>query len=109
MYDTPTTSGRGHSIETNTVPAEKFCIYRSDRWTALKYFHEFTEAIFDGAAWNRYDTRWRAVQDIPPTGPEYVFKRSVSIDPTVASRLNFFMIFRRLFSIELRGIGTASG
>ena len=43
---------------------------------------------------------------IPPTGPEYRLKMSVSKDPTVESRSNFFMCFRRLFSREFCEIRT---
>ena len=55
-YHTATMSGRGLPIDTNRVPGQKVRIYRSDRWIALKFFHEFSEAVFDGVAWNRYDT-----------------------------------------------------
>ena len=33
--------------------------------------------------------RRRPVGAIPPTGPEYRFQRSISIDPTIGSRSNF--------------------
>ena len=50
--------------------------------------------------------RRRPVGAIPPTGPEYRVKSSVSIDPIVGSRSSFVTSFWRLISIELRGIGT---
>ena len=50
--------------------------------------------------------RRRPVGAIPPTRTEYRLKRSVSINPTVGSRSNFVTSFRRLFSMELRGIRT---
>ena len=54
-YDTPTTTGRGHSTDSTREPGQKVHNYRSDRWIALKCFHEFLEAISDGVTWNRYD------------------------------------------------------
>ena len=40
-YFPPTAFGRGHSNDRNGVQSKKVCIYRSDRWIALKFFHEF--------------------------------------------------------------------
>ena len=50
--------------------------------------------------------RQRPIRAIPPTGPKYRLKMSVSKDPTIESRLNFFMCFRRLFSREFCEIRT---
>ena len=50
--------------------------------------------------------RQRPVGAIPPTALENRVKRSITIDPTVGSRSNFFPSFRRQFSMELRGIST---
>ena len=50
--------------------------------------------------------RQHPVLAIPPTRPENRLKMSVSEDPTVGWRLNVFTSFLRLFSMELRGIGT---
>ena len=47
---------RGHSTDRTRVPGQKVRISRSDRWIALKCFHEFSEAIFHGVAWNQYVT-----------------------------------------------------
>ena len=55
-YDTSMPSGRGHSTDTTRVPGQKVRISRSDRWVALKFFHEFPWAVFNGVTWNRYDT-----------------------------------------------------
>ena len=44
------------------VPGQKVCIYRSDCWIALKCFHEFLEVVFDGVAWNRYNTSMASEQ-----------------------------------------------
>ena len=49
-------------------------------------FHEVAEAIFDGVAWNRYDTLTASGRAIPPTTLENRLKRSITIDPTVGSR-----------------------
>ena len=40
-YDTPIPSGRGQSTDTTRVLGQKVRISRSDRWIALKFFHEF--------------------------------------------------------------------
>ena len=37
-YDKATASGRGHSTDNTRLPAQEFCIYRSDHWIALKFF-----------------------------------------------------------------------
>ena len=50
--------------------------------------------------------RRRPVGAIPPTTLENRAKRSITIDPTIGSRSNVFTSFRRLFSMEWRGIGT---
>ena len=49
-YYPPTASGRGHSANRNRVLAQKVCIYRSNSWIALKFFHEFPEVVFHGVA-----------------------------------------------------------
>ncbi len=88
----------GHSTGTTRVPDQKVPIYRSDRWIALKFFHEFPKAVSHGGASNRDEmatTFWRAS---PPAGREYQIKRSLSIDPTVGSRLNFFHEFSEAVS-----------
>ena len=46
------------------------------------------------------------VGDIPPTRVQYRLKRSLSKDPTVGWHSNVFTCFWRLFSMELRGLGT---
>ena len=55
-YDTSTASGRGNYTENAREPGQMVHNYRSDRWIALKFFQEFQEAVFDGVAWNGYDT-----------------------------------------------------
>ena len=55
-YDTLTVSGQGHSIDSAREPGQQVHNYRSKRWIALKCFHEFPKVVFDGVAWNRYDT-----------------------------------------------------
>ena len=54
--DTAKRSGRGNSSDRTRVAGQKVRIYRSDSWIALKFFHEFLEAVSDGVAVNRYDT-----------------------------------------------------
>ena len=49
----PMPSGRGHSTDRTRVPGQNIRISRSDRWIALKSFHEFSKAVVDGVAWNR--------------------------------------------------------
>ena len=48
----------------------------------------------------------RPIWAIPLTVLEYRLKMSVSNGPTVGSRSKFFTCFRRLFSMDLRGICT---
>ena len=50
--------------------------------------------------------RQRLIGAIIPTTLENRVKWSITIDPIVGSRSNFFKSFRRLFSMELRGMGT---
>ena len=57
------------------------------------FFHKFPEAVFDGVAWNPYDTLTASGRGIPPTTQENRVKRSITIDPTVGSRSNFFHEF----------------
>ena len=54
----------------------------------------------------RTTRRRRSIGAFPPTGLEYRLKRSVSKDLIVGSHSNFFTCFWRLFSMEVRGIGT---
>ena len=54
-YDTLTASVRGHSTDNTREPGQKVHNYRSDRWIALKFFHEFPEAVIEGIAWNQYE------------------------------------------------------
>ena len=56
-------------------------------------FNEFLKAVFDGVAWNRYDTPTASGRAIPPTTLENRVKRSITIDPTVGSRSNLFHEF----------------
>ena len=49
--------------------------------------------------------RRRPAGAVPPTPLENRVKRSITIDPTVGSRSNFFTRLQRLFLMELRGIG----
>ena len=56
-------------------------------------FHEFPEAVFDGVAWNRDDTPKVSGRAIPPTTLENRVKRTITIDPTVGLRSNFFHEF----------------
>ena len=57
------------------------------------FFHDFPKAVFDGVAWNRYDTLTASGGAIPPTALENRVKRAITIDPTVGSRSNFFPEF----------------
>ena len=72
----------------------------------LNLFHEFPEAVFDGVVGNRYDTPTTSSRAITPTTLENRVKWSISIDPTVGSRSNFFHEFPEAIFMELRGIGT---
>ena len=63
-------------------------------------FHEFPEAVFNGVAWNRYDTATASDQGNstdPTREPDQKVKRSITIDPTVGSRSNFFNEFPEVF------------
>ena len=55
-YDTPTTSGRGQCTGSAREPGQMVLNYRSDRWIALNFFHNFPEVVFNGVARNQYDT-----------------------------------------------------
>ena len=57
------------------------------------FLHEFSEAIFNGLAWNRKTQPRRPVRAIPLTRRECRVKRFISTDPTVGSRSNFFHEF----------------
>ena len=88
-YDTATASGRGHSTDSAREPGQMVHNDRSDRWIATKFFHEFPEAVFDGLAWNRYETPTASERAIPPTLLENQGKRFITIDPTIGSRQIF--------------------
>ena len=45
-YDTPTASGRGHSIDSARESGQKVHNYRSDRWIALNFFSRISEGFF---------------------------------------------------------------
>ena len=47
------------------------------------FFHVFSEAVFDGVAWNGYDTAAASGRAIPPSALENRVKRSITIDPTI--------------------------
>ena len=52
-YDTPTTSGRGHSTNSAREPEQKVHNYRSDRWIALKFFSGVSGGFF---RWSRVES-----------------------------------------------------
>ena len=64
----------GNSNDPTRVPAQKVHKYRSDRWIALKIFHEFKEAFLCGVAWNRYSTPTMSGRAIPPRRQGYCLK-----------------------------------
>ena len=96
----------GDAIDPTRVPAQKVYKSRFDRWIALKFCEEFPKAIIHGVAWNRYSTTTTFDRALPPTRPEYRLKRSVTLDPTVGSCLNFLRGFRRCLYMEYHGIAT---
>ena len=55
-YDTLTTSGRGHSTDNTIEPGQRYITIDPTVGSRSNVFHEFPEAVFDGVAWNRYDT-----------------------------------------------------
>ena len=75
----------GNSNDPSRVLAQKVHKYRSNRWIALKNFHEFKEAFLCGVAWNRYSTPTTSGRAIPSTRLEYQLNRSINIDHTVGS------------------------
>ena len=81
----------------------------TDHWIALKFFHEFPKAVFEGVSWNWYDTLtvsdWgHSTDNAREPGQQVLNYRS---DRWIA--LKFFLTsFWRLFSMKLRGIGTTS-
>ena len=52
-YDTPMSSGRGHSTDKTRVPCQKVRISRSDRWIALKFFSRVSGGCF---GWSSMET-----------------------------------------------------
>ena len=85
-------SGRGHSTDRTRVQVQKVRIDSSDRWILLKFFSRVSGGCF---GWSSVKTVRHVdpVGAIPPTRLEYRVKRSVSLDPTVGSRSNFFNEF----------------
>ena len=75
----------GRTTDPIRVSDQKVHNDRSDRWIALKFLHEFPEAVLHGVAWNRYCTTTMSGRAITPTRYEYRIKRSITIDPTVGS------------------------
>ena len=100
----PRTSGRSHSNDRNRVQAQTSVSIDLTVGSRSKFFTSFRRLFSMELRGIRTTHRQRAVGGIPMTGMEYRLKRSVSIDPTVGSRSNFFTSFRRLFSIGLLGI-----
>ena len=54
------------------------------------FFHEFPKAVFDGVAWNRYDTPTMSSQGHSTDSARERGQKVITIDPTVGSRSNFF-------------------
>ncbi|WP_227525902.1 hypothetical protein, partial [Klebsiella pneumoniae] len=79
---------------------KKVLIYISDRWMALKFFLEFPKAVSNGEASNQDEIGTTSCRASPPAGREYRIKKSLSIDPTVGWRSDFFTSFWRLFPME---------
>ena len=105
-YDTLTASGWGHSTDSAREPGPKVHNYRSDRWISLNKFFASFRRLFSMKFTEIGTTQQRRpVGASPPTALENRVKRSITIDPIVGSRSNCFPSFRRLFSMELRGIG----
>ena len=92
-YDTLMSSDQGHSTDKTRVPGQKVRISRSDRWIALKLFHEFSKAIFDGVAWNRYVTPMPSGRGHSTDSTRVPGQKVRSRDPTIGSRSNFFHEF----------------
>jgi hypothetical protein len=66
----------------------------SHRWIALKYLHEFPDAVFLEVATEPllgHEEVWSA-------NLEEAVKRAIMFDPTVGSRSNFHTSFRMQFS-----------
>ena len=59
----------------------------------LNFFHEFPEPVFDGVAWNRYDTRTVYGRGHCTDNARAPGQRFITIAPTIGSRLNFFHEF----------------
>ena len=58
--------------------------------SCLNFFHEFPKPVFDGVEWNRYDTPTASGRGHYTIALENLVKTSITIDPTVGSRSNFF-------------------
>jgi hypothetical protein len=77
------------------VSAQKGHNFLSDRWIALIFLQWFPEAIFLGVV-----TQWLLGDEyVWSVELEYRLKRSITFDPTVGSRSNFYRGFQRLFSL----------
>ena len=104
-YDTLTASGRGHSTDNTIEPGQKVHNYRSDHWTLSNCFTSFRMLFSMELHGIGTTERRRPVGPNPSTTLENRVKRSITIDLTVGSRSNCFTSFRRLFLMELLGIG----
>jgi hypothetical protein len=77
------------------LSAQKRHNFWSERWIALKFLQWFPEAIFLGVV-----TQWLLGDEyVWSVELEYRLKRSITFDPTVRSRSNFYRGFQRLFSL----------
>ncbi|KAL3605021.1 hypothetical protein D5086_005880 [Populus alba] len=106
-YDTKTTSGQAIPPPRQECRIKRSISLDPNVGSRSNFFHEFPEAVSYGVAWNRDDTRTTSCRASPPAEPEYRIKRSLSIDPTVGSRLNFFHEFPEAVGHGVGGIGTA--
>ena len=61
------------------------------------FFHEFPKAIFDGVAWNRYDTLTASGLGHSSDNAREPGQKVYNIDPTVGSHSNFFHDFPEAF------------
>ena len=55
-YDTPMLSGRGHSTDIIEYRVKRPVSIDPIVGSRSNFFHEFPEVVFDGEAWNRYET-----------------------------------------------------
>ena len=105
QYDKLTSSVRGHYTDNAREPGQKVQKIDPTIGSHSNFLNDFPEVVFDGVAWNRCDTLTASGLGHSSDSAREPGQKVHNYKSDRWSAQIFFMIFQRLFSMELHGIG----